>query len=643
MAESREGRKSQVTAAHLLDYFMGLYKLSLGVPRDTDSKIIYIEPSRQYPKLSTYELLVEYHEEPTSRRVTIGPIGEESGSQSACFFAIYDSKLVIKIPPKPITDFEEYIHCIERDRRIVAALSPRTCLIPGVSMILDKIYKFPRINELRGNAREDAYFEWLKFNQEYQRHLKIAGGFVFFMDLSQHMFLADVFSFFHGLGTQVQDEMTRDPSILDSFEKFEGRYGVENIQVGIDLKGVYKKYDEQVRQLLPKADVASSDMMYKMQHWFFSFIGAESLGVEARDLDQSQQAGLNLLLKRIVEEDREAIEGYREVVVDFLRAKRLFQNRNHKEGVVANILELLAWLQIKGVAVRDIKPDNLLVAGDMNNYPAFLATPDRFSIGLIDFETTVVYRSETPGEIEQPFLGGTSWYATPLHMFTNKILQAFYKDMSRAFYLQDWFSTVAMIYRIIAGDHLFPKTSRLFMTAAGKLREAKKTNRPVAEAVVEINGMFWKSAVTEFNSRLEKKKEILSFLKVSLPGTARQMLADELVAENERLEGEIKTLIDSQNLFKTRQTRDQLHVVTPDQLGYLIKKAEDGAVTMAPSLEKSLAQLRRIQKLKSAILKNRETLFRIGIDPTEMTVYDLMTFMFTRVVTFMDIRSSTAV
>jgi serine/threonine protein kinase len=637
MAENKAESKSGVTVDSLLNYFMTLYKLHLGVPRDTPSEIVVVEPSRQYPKLITYDLLVEYNNGKTSRRVTVGPIAEETGSQSACFFAIYDSKLVIKIPPKPITDFEDYIRCIVRDRKIVATLSPRVCLIPGVSMILDKIYKFPRTNELKGNQREDVYFEWLNYNQEYQRYLKIDGSFAFFMDLSKHMFLSDVLSLFHGLGMKIQEEIIRDPSILDSFEKFEGRYGVENTQIGVDFKDVYKAYDAQACRLMTDASATSSDMLYKMQNWFFSYISGKPLEAADKELSEERVPGLNQLLGRIVEENREVVDRYRVMIADFLRSKRYFQNRRYKEGVVANVIEMLAWLKEKGVAVRDIKPDNLLLAGDMDNYPAFLATPERFSIGLIDFETSVAFQPEKEQEVEQPFLGGTSLYATPLNMFNNNILRTFYKELPRAFYLQDWYSVVAMIYRILTGDSLFPKTSQLFHVAAAKLREAKKANRPAEEVVSEINSMFWKSAVEEFDAKMERKKEALQFLRTTLLGSAREMFLDELVAENQRANQEIRRLIDRQNLFKSKENREQLLAVTPEQLGQLIKKAQEGAAA-SPSLSQALAQLKRIQRLKKETLKNRETINRMKTEEEDFSVYELLTLMFNRVVGFMNVR-----
>ena len=61
----------------------------------------------------------------TKRRMTIGPLGEESGSKSKCYYVIYDVHMVVKIPAKPVTDFEQYIESIKKEVQIVNKLIPK--------------------------------------------------------------------------------------------------------------------------------------------------------------------------------------------------------------------------------------------------------------------------------------------------------------------------------------------------------------------------------------------------------------------------------------------------------------------------------------------------------------------------------------
>ena len=77
------------------------------------------------------------------RRMTIGPLGEDAGSKSKCYYVIYDVHMVVKVPAKPVTDFEYYIGSIKKEVAIVNKLIPKECIVPKVSVILGQIHTFP--------------------------------------------------------------------------------------------------------------------------------------------------------------------------------------------------------------------------------------------------------------------------------------------------------------------------------------------------------------------------------------------------------------------------------------------------------------------------------------------------------------------
>ncbi|MBI4738866.1 hypothetical protein HY772_04855 [Candidatus Woesearchaeota archaeon] len=130
------------------------------------------------------------------------------------------------------------------------------------------------------------------------------------------------------------------------------------------------------------------------------------------------------------------------------------RNKNQLTSIIINMLELLAWLAERQVAMRDLKPDNLLVAGERSQYPRFLLHPDQFSIGLIDVETAVYYGMDEGG-VKQPQLGGTPFYATPSHLIKNDWLKEIFGDLPAVLHLQDWQATVAIIYKVVTGLTLF--------------------------------------------------------------------------------------------------------------------------------------------------------------------------------------------
>ena len=64
-------------------------------------------------------------------------------------------------------------------------------------------------------------------------------------------------------------------------------------------------------------------------------------------------------------------------------------------AITTNLLDVLAWFRKKRVSMRDLKPDNLFVAGDPARYPLFLRSVEEFSLGIIDVETAVDFEKST--------------------------------------------------------------------------------------------------------------------------------------------------------------------------------------------------------------------------------------------------------
>src|SRR6056297_957683 len=406
MPENTSEEKEMTLDEKVIQYFVDLFKHQKGLRRRAGSEIEFLESSRFNPKIKTYKVNVNARDSWKSRRVTVGPIGENTGSKSTCFYAIYDNKLVLKVSPSPVTDFETYIQNIQKERQIVNKLAPRECIIPEVSVVLKKIRASVADESANEQEREAACAQWLRENPEYQEFFKIDGGFIYVMDLSRYVFLSDAVSLFHGVENNIAEEIIRDPSVIDDFDKFEGRYGLENAQIGMDLKSVYTEFEDQLRTLMIRSGASSSMLLYKTQEWFTTYVAGRKIKKDNKELTEDFVKQLNALLNKTVTENQAVIDEYRRMIGDYLHHSSFARHRAHMEGIVSNTLELLAWLRKKGVAIRDIKPDNLLVAGDPERYPNFLSTPASYQIGLIDVETAVDF-APADGKLMQPQLGGT--------------------------------------------------------------------------------------------------------------------------------------------------------------------------------------------------------------------------------------------
>ena len=109
---------------------------------------------------------------------------------------------------------------------------------------------------------------------------------------------------------------------------------------------------------------------------------------------------------KLFNEKRSAVENYRRMVRSYVLSRNLKQHSSAISSMVINLLDLLYWLGQKKLAMRDLKPDNLLVAGNPAKFPQFLGSANMYSIGLIDVETAVSYEAPDPKSIRQPPLGG---------------------------------------------------------------------------------------------------------------------------------------------------------------------------------------------------------------------------------------------
>jgi hypothetical protein len=100
-------------------------------------------PASANKKMKVFELGVKGNSDWLTRRMSVGPLGEDTGSKSKCFYVIYDTHMVVKIPPVPVTDMVKYVRDIRREVQIAAQLSPVACIVPMVSVVLKKLKRCP--------------------------------------------------------------------------------------------------------------------------------------------------------------------------------------------------------------------------------------------------------------------------------------------------------------------------------------------------------------------------------------------------------------------------------------------------------------------------------------------------------------------
>ncbi len=524
--------------ADVIRFFLQLFRRQIGAPPTAPAEFqqLQLSPNGVH---RIYELRVRSGEEWVRRRMTIGPIGEEGGSKSTCYFVIFDRHLVVKIPPRPIRSFEDYVAGLRKERHIVERLAPRECIVPQVSVILGMVHKIASCLEASEEVREDTYLQWLRKNPEHQETLKIGGRFAYFMDLSRYYFLSQILDDLHENGSLLQAEIATLPEWVRQPEKFRERYGAENEALGFEMREFFLRCEAELGELVQRRGLPAAAVAYRIQGWIVEYLLRQDVAESETTPAGVREAVVACLAARFAE-NRGLLEAYRALIGGFARRLALEQNRSAVAGIVSHLLDLLAWLNQRGVAMRDLKPDNLLVAGDPANYPAFLRTPAEYTLGFIDVETAVLTRSEDAAPIRQPLLGGTPYYATPANLFPNSVLEASLRDLPRALQLQDWHAVLVMIFKAVTGELLFERTARLFAETKAQVIEALRRREDLRGRFEESCRAFWQSAATEFRLRLRAAEPLLRMVEAEIGPAARGLLLRTLKHETKLLEGRIR-------------------------------------------------------------------------------------------------------
>jgi hypothetical protein len=614
-------------------FFLNLYRHQLGAGPEVPAEFAQ-QPSHCPGGNQIYELRVKSGGDWVKRRMTIGPLGEDSGSKSKCYYVIFDQHLVVKIPPKPIRDFEDYVAGIKKEGHIVERLAPKECIVPKVSVILGQIHRLPSTADAPPDLAEEKYISWLRKNPGYQEHLKIKGTFVFFMDLSRYYFLSHIIDGFHDLAGAIRAEIQATVDLIRYPAKFKERFGDVDEAVGFEIRDLFHQCEAEVRARLKRLGQSAAATPYRIQTWFLNYL--EKQRIEEADTEMSAElvAAITAVFEQLFNRYRSSTAAYLAAVQSFAARLCLSQNRQIMSGIVTNLLELLASLGESRVAMRDLKPDNLLVAGDPQHYPAFLRSAADYSLGFIDVETAVYFGKAGKDPVKQPLLGGTPYYATPSHLFPNATLEECFSDTPRTLHLQDWHAVLVMIFKVVTGELLFDRTAKLFVEIKSRVVKAMREGAALGGEFEEASRSFWRSAAEEFRSKMRAREYALRQVEAEIPKNARFLLVQVLRRDIAALTRSVQRLVETQSCFAAPEAREQLLRASHSRLCQMTEecraralaaKAPSEAVRAAISLLKHLAALKGLTERKAQMAATLEGGIR------RLSAYELLVLMFNSV------------
>jgi serine/threonine protein kinase len=552
----------------ILKFFFNLYKRQINAAPNAPTELFLVETRPTCPD-ETYEMRVLQNGEWTIRRMSIGLLGQGGGSRSKCFYVIYGSHMVIKLPAEPITQFRSYNRQIAAEAAIVNRLKPRECIVPRVSVILKSVQKIPYSQELSSDEIEKKYVHLLEVKPTFQKNLKIGGSFALFMDLAKHFFLSNTLEEIHHGHTSIAQEAKQHPDLIWDQRGFVGRYGEEAGSVCHVLKEAFYNCEPELERLIEKAAIIDDVPQFRLKQWFMVHLAGEQLHPGKEDLPDDLIGKVNALLRKVVKNHQGEVNRYRIGVNAYIRDLHFSRHRSQLEGLSTNTLDLLEWLGSHDLALRDLKPENLFVAGNPDEYPLFLGNPAKFTIGLIDVETAVVINHKDKSKTPQPQLAGTPLYATPSHLFSNTLLDTVYDDFLSIFHLQDWYATIAIIYKIITGENLFINTAGAFPEIIRRLKKLDPTAPSLDTDIGQINQIFWNSAAAELKDAIQKHLSLFLQVEVAVPQPFVPIIIKALHRDADRLNLDIKAIIEEQNMFTSPEKCNFLKRASAEKIGQM--------------------------------------------------------------------------
>lgn len=592
----------------VLELFVQLFKAQVGAVPDASTEIVLIESRPTCPN-DTYEMRVKTGKEWASRRMSIGLLGQGGGSRSKCFYVIYDSHMVLKIPTKPIPEFSVYREKIKAEARIVERLYPRECIVPRIGVILKAVYTMADWEKLPEDAQEDKYVHLMEVKPEYQEYLKIGSSFAFFMDLSRHFFLSTTLEEIHRGDQRIVTEALKQQELLWDQHGFVCRYGEDAGGVCHELQDAYYRCEGRLRKLVDEAQIIEDIPTFQLKQWYLTHLSGENVDAGTEDLPEELIERVNQLLGKVVQKNYRQVAQYRKSVRDYIKEMRFSQHRIQLENLASNTLNLLAWIDDKDLAMRDLKPENLFVAGEPKSYPLFLNDTRKFSIGLIDVETAVVMDTQSSKDIPQPQLAGTPLYATPTHLLNNALLEEVYGDVSAILHMQDWYATIAIIFKIISGRNLFSSTAMVFPEMVKQVRMLDPAGPEMDKEMAHIHQMFWGSAKGEFNENLKAYKDILERIEVAVPRSMVPTIIKALHSGCDHISSALARTISDQSVFTGREKRQYLLDASVEKIGMMKKKLtreRPGSIQRKQQRERALRVLDRIEDKKVHLQRKLE-------------------------------------
>jgi hypothetical protein len=478
---------------------------------------------------------------------------------------------------------------------------------------------------------ESSYTKSLETEPKLQKYFQIDNNFVFFLDLSSYHLATDI------INNIVRVKNYEIKEILTSlFKNIKHLDLIEN-EFGPDIFPLHEwaeKFSASIQAIVSDRNLAESELA----EIFYIFLANKKIETDDKTFNLSPETiqEINLFIEDYRGKSVQDIDTFIKIIERQVFQDGSWNEINTVESLILKELELLSFLEEKGLVIKDMKSDGILIV-HKDPTANFIKAVNKgeFDFGLLDVEYAVFWKDRNGkplqmNKIHQPGFAYTAHIGTLSHIFPNSILSETLGYPGRIFKLQDWYAginfiyKVATLYKFTRGQRLLVRTGLHLKQLVNKINK-KACKRLPSEIFKEQSLEFWNVALEEFIEKIEKDKEFLMKESIVLPKTICLMFIREIEAGMKDISRRIKNLL-GLNKEINQEKRNFLIQCNSSQIKDLSKKwrkkKKNEEVESIISLLKNLLPLR----------KNLERRARIKLffakDNVTISVYQLLRTMF---------------
>ena len=210
------------------------------------------------------------------------------------------------------------------------------------------------------------------------------------------------------------------------------------------------------------------------------------------------------------------------------------------------------------------------------------------------------------------------------------LAEAFH-NLNTILHLQDWYATLVMVYKTITGQLMFERTARLFADIRNKIKFGQMEGMLDTEIVADVSRAFWRSALIEFQAKMNQKENDLKFIFIAIPESAKKMFEYVLIKDIDASAEKIKRCISKQTVFQSPQSQKSLLNSSPEKIDQLQAEFENKAKLQPDSSSDhsgTIVLLKYLRTIKLHSEQQKLLLKRIEQRHSKISAYTLLGFMF---------------